>query len=330
MRPDEVGEYRDPQSGGRFRIESVHEEDREGIKSGLLVTDDGSRRVPIREHIPRFVNAGDYTRSFGLQWNRYRTVQLDSRTGLTLSRVRFFETSGWRAEDLDGKRVLEAGCGAGRFTEIVLRTGAELFSIDSSSSVDAVAGSLGLHPRLRLAQADIYDIPFPEAFFDRIFCYGVLQHTPDPRRAFLSLVPHLKPGGRISIDIYRLRSYPNRWNSKYLWRPLTRRLDPERLFKIVEWYVPRWLPVDRALSRVPLLGEFVASLVPCWNYAGVLPLSESQMEEWAILDTYDALAPVYDKPATLRRVRRWFTEARLTRVEVRRGGNGIVGNGTRA
>ena len=330
MRPDDVALYRDPESGLPLVLVAAEEQVDGAIRTGALATEDGARRYTIREFVPRFVPRDNYAHSFGLQWNRYRTIQLDSHTGLTLSKDRFFETSSWSGEDLKGRRVLEAGCGAGRFTEVVLRTGADLYSVDYSDSVDAVRSTIGPHPDLHLAQADLNALPFPEAFFDRIFCYGVLQHTPFPRRGFLSLLPHLKPGGRLSIDIYRIRPYPNRWNSKYLWRPLTRRLKPEILFKIVEWYIPRWLPLDMALARIPLLGAGVASLIPCWNYTGILPLSIGQIREWAILDTFDALSPRYDNPATLGTVKRWFEQAGLTEIEVRPGGNGIVGNGRRS
>jgi len=329
MRPDDVALYRDPEGGSPLVIVAVEEQVDGLIKTGTISSDDGSRRYAIREFVPRFVPRDNYARSFGLQWNRFRMIQLDSHTGLTLSRDRFFDTSGWTGGDLKGMRVLEAGCGAGRFTEVVLSAGADLYSVDYSDSVDAVLTTIGPHPCLHLAQADIYAIPFPEAFFDRIFCYGVLQHTPSPRQAFLNLVPHLKPGGLLSIDIYRIRPFPSRWNSKYLWRPLTRRRRPETLFRIVEWYIPRWLPLDMALSRVPVLGAGIACLVPCWNYTGIFPLSADQIKEWAILDTFDALSPMYDKPATLGTVRRWFKQAGLTEIEVRRGGNGIVGNGRR-
>jgi len=329
MRPEDIALYRDPVGGLRLAIAAVEEQEGGLIRTGTMATEDGSRRYPIRQFVPRFVPSDNYARGFGLQWNRYRSAQLDSHTGLSLSRDRFFDTSGWTAESLTGLRILEAGCGAGRFTEVVLGAGADLSSMDYSDSVDAVHSTIGQHPNLHLAQADLYALPFPEAFFDRIFCYGVLQHTPNPRRAFLSLLAHLKPGGRLSMDIYRIRPYPNRWNSKYLWRPLTRRLKPETLFRIVQWYIPRWLPLDIALSGVPLLGAGAACLIPCWNYTGVFPLSAGQIKEWAILDTFDALSPRYDKPATLGTVRRWFEQAGLTEIEVRRGGNGIVGNGIR-
>ena len=62
----------------------------------------------------------------------------------------------------------------------------------------------------------------------------------------------------------------------------------------------------------------------------MLPLNSKQIMEWAILDTFDALASKYDKPQTLDEVTNWFKEAALSNVQVKPGANGILGNGTRA
>ena len=58
-----------------------------------------------------------------------------------------------------------------------------------------------------------------------------------------------------------------------------------------------------------------------------LPLSREQQVEWAILDTFDALAPAYDDPQTPETVSEWFRSAGMTDVRVRIGGNGVLGNG---
>lgn len=60
-----------------------------------------------------------------------------------------------------------------------------------------------------------------------------------------------------------------------------------------------------------------------------MPLTPEQIEEWAVLDTFDALATWYDQPQTLERVRSWFQEAGLHDIDVRSGGNGILGKGRR-
>jgi SAM-dependent methyltransferase len=285
--------------------------------------------LAVRDGIPRFVPDEGYAASFGEQWARYRRVQLDSVTGKPLSRDRLVEGTGWRLEELAGERVLEVGCGAGRFTEVLAATGAEVWAVDASGAVDAAAETVAGAPNVRLAQADLFDLPFAPSSFDRVLCYGVLQHTPDPRAAFLALVEHVRPGGALAADVYRKAEYVDRWSAKVLWRPLTTRMSPARLRRLIEWYVPRWLPLDTRLARVPKIGRFLVALVPCWNYTGLLPLSPDELRAWAVLDTYDALSPRCDNPQTLETVRGWCEEAGLAEVEVRPGGNGVVINARR-
>ena len=287
-------------------------------------------RPPLttREGVPRFVPDEGYAESFGEQWNRYRRVQLDSETGKPLSRRRLFEGTGW-PERLDGERVLEVGCGAGRFTEVLLDAGAEVWAVDATSAVDAAHANLGDREGLHLAQADLFDLPFAPDAFDRVLCFGVLQHTPDPRRAFLAVCAHARPGGWVAADVYRRHPYVDRWSAKTLWRPLTTRLPRGTLRRVVEWYVPRWLPVDTRLARVPNAGRFLTAVVPCWNYTGLVDLDRDQLRAWAVLDTFDALSPRYDFPQTLEAVHGWVADAGLVDATVTYGGNGIEVRGRR-
>ncbi len=264
-----------------------------------------------------------YAESFGDQWNRWRRVQLDSVTGKPLSRARLFEGTRW-PEDLTGERVLELGCGAGRFTEVLLDAGAEVWAVDASSAVDAARANLGEHARLQLAQADLFDLPFAEGTFDRVLCFGVIQHTPDPRRAFLTASRY---GRWLAADVYRKQPYVDRWSAKTLWRPLTKRLPRNLLRRVVEWYVPRWLRVDTRLARIPKLGRFLTAVVPCWNYTGLYPLDQNELVAWAVLDTFDALSPRYDEPQTIETAQQWVRDAELVDADVRYGGNGIVVTG---
>jgi SAM-dependent methyltransferase len=283
----------------------------------------------VRNGIPRFVPDEGYAESFGEQWARYRRVQLDSVTGKPLSRDRLVSGTGWRLEELRGERVLEVGCGAGRFTEILAASGAEVWAVDATSAVDACQETIGERTNVHLLQADLFDLPFVPGSFGRVLCYGVLQHTPDPRAAFLALVRQLRPGGVLAADVYAKASYVDRWSAKRLWRPLTTRLPRDWLRRVVEWYVPRWLPVDARLARVPKVGRFLVAVVPCWNYAGLLPLSRDELVAWAVLDTFDALAPRHDRPQAIETVRDWCRDARLVDVDVRPGGNGILINASK-
>lgn len=314
-------------AGVPFRIASVGRENLDEIIDGTLEA--GERKVPIHGSIARFVEEPAYLRSFGEQWNRYRRTQIDKFNGTTLSRDRFVSGTGWGADDLRGQSVLEVGCGAGRFTQVLVDAGAAVVALDASAAVDACWTNNGPHPRLEVMQADLLAMPFAPGSFDRVFCYGVLQHTPDVRRAFQALLRPLRSGGRIAVDFYRSMPWVYRWTAKYWYRWITKRMQPDVLRRVVEWYVPRWLPVDTWCTRRPVLRRLVPAMVPCWNYSGMLPLSHDQIVQWAVLDTFDALSAYHDRPQTLRRVRRMFETERLADVDVRVGGNGILGNATK-
>src|SRR5262249_25504546 len=72
---------------------------------------------PIRAGVPRFVPRGAYARSFGSQWNWFRTVQLDSLNTTAASERALRATTGWADADYRGRLLLDAGVGAGRFAE---------------------------------------------------------------------------------------------------------------------------------------------------------------------------------------------------------------------
>jgi SAM-dependent methyltransferase len=315
-------EYRSPASGAPLALVAVDEECEGRIVSGTIADRDNGERFAIRNEIPRFVDGPNYAESFGEQWNLYRRLQLDSFNGSTLTRQRFYSGTGWRAAELSGRRVLEAGCGAGRFSEILLEAGAHLYSFDYSSAVDAAWENHRDRSDWQLCQADIYALPYPKDWFDYVFCYGVLQHTPKPRRAFENLLQHLKPGGRIAIDVYRVETRLTKLAAKYWYRPLTRRLPRSVLWKLLRFYLPWWTPIDRLLQRVPGL-SLLAVLVPCWNKSD-LPIAPELRRDWTILDTFDALSARYDQPQRLETVRLWFEEAGLAEINVRAGGNGVL------
>jgi len=281
-------------------------------------------RYPVERDIPRFVPRENYSASFGLQWNRHARTQLDSAVGKPISETRLYETSGW-PRAMPGARILECGSGAGRFTEILCRTGAEVYSFDYSSAVDANAGNNGGNANLHLFQGDIFAVPVPEASFDHVLCIGVLQHTPDPERAFRSLAKYVRPGGDLVIDVYR-RSLAALLHWKYVLRPLTRAMSSEKLYRLVESAVPSLIGPTRMLKGIA--GRVGARLSPIVEYSH-LGLTPEQNREWAVLDTFDMYAPAYDRPQSAATVRRWYEQAGFVEVEAFNGYNGVVGRGKR-
>jgi SAM-dependent methyltransferase/uncharacterized protein YbaR (Trm112 family) len=265
--------------------------------------------------IPRFVSTSGEDDQFGFQWNRFRRTQLDSASGLPVSRERFFDQLGWKPEDLAGKLVLDVGCGAGRFAEVALAAGARLVAVDYSSAADACRENLGERSSLGILQADLHHLPLKPNSFDFVYCFGVLQHTPDVKAAFLAVVEQSKPGGCLAVDVYP-KSLSNAVNPKYWLRPVTKRLPLIRLLSAVRIMVRVLLPLSVVLGRIPVAGRKLRRLVPVANYDGVYPLSRMQLREWALLDTFDMLAPRHDHPQSVSTLRSWFSEAGLERIEV--------------
>src|SRR3954463_15798444 len=100
------------------------------VMEGMLRCAGCVRTYPITGGIPRFVSHEDYAGSFGLQWNRFKTEQLDSVNGTNLSQARFRSETGWEEGSMPGEWVLDAGCGAGRFLEGAALSGANVIAVD--------------------------------------------------------------------------------------------------------------------------------------------------------------------------------------------------------
>jgi hypothetical protein len=113
-----------PSSGGCLVLkDAVCEGD--AVKSCRLVSADGTHSWLIRA-FARFVPESNYADNFGMRWNKFRTTRLDSYSGHPISARRFWMATGWTPQDLVGRWVLDAGCGAGRFAEVALAVGAKV------------------------------------------------------------------------------------------------------------------------------------------------------------------------------------------------------------
>lgn len=281
---------------------------------------------PIVSDIPRFLTGDNYTDSFGFQWNIHRRTQLDSYTGLSISSDRVRAITGWSERtNLKKSTILEAGSGAGRFTEIILKTGATVVSFDFSSAVEANFLNNGRHKSLSLFQGDIFSLPLQKASFDYVMCLGVLQHTPNPKSALGELSKMVKPGGKIFIDVYS-NNILHILHWKYLLRPFTKVLDQRLLYKFVCMVTPVFIPVSKLLKL--FFGRFGARIVPIVEFSN-LGLSADINREWAILDTFDMYSPKYDKPASKASVETWLLACGFTDISVKYGANGIVAVATK-
>ena len=265
------------------------------ILCGSLTCTACNIEFPIVRGIPRFVPANNYAESFGFQWNRFRALQIDAENRTRLSEARFFSETGWTLDSLAGKWVVDIGCGAGRFLEIASRSSAEIVGLDLSSAVDAARRTVSGRRNVHIVQASIYAPPLRLGYFDCCYSIGVLQHTPDPFRALRSLPQLLKPSGQVAVTIYERRKW-TLYNGKYMIRHITRHLPERMLLTLIAAMMPIAFPITELLFRLPGLGRLFKFVIPIANYIDNPQLNLRQRYQWALMDTFDMLAPYYDQP----------------------------------
>lgn len=304
-------------------------------RTGLTLLDDSLACskgcvYPVRGAIPRFVPGSAYASAFGLQWLRYRRTQLDSHTGVPVTQRRMqrcFGETAWSR--MRGQNVLEAGCGAGRFTEVLLQQGAQVTSIDLSDAVEANQENFPQGASHRIAQADILKLPFAPRQFDVVFCLGVIQHTPSPEAAIAALYENVRPGGLLVIDHY---APTLSWYTKTapLFRSVLKRLSPEAGLRATDGIVRVFLPLHRAVRHWYPGQALLSRISPviCY-YHGIPELDDDAQREWALLDTHDSLTDWYKHFRTEQQVRRVLQQLGLAGIDCVDRGSNVEARGRR-
>lgn len=250
---------------------------------------------PVVHGVPRFVRGvTGYAESFGIQWRRY-DVQRPAE-----DREVFLAKTGFQPRELDGRLVLDAGCGSGRYAAVAAGLGAHVAAVDVTAAVDRAREVCAGLPTVQVIQADLLRLPFEPATFDAIYSLGVLHHTADTRAAFLALVRVLRPGGRLAVWVYRRNTRPQEALNSAL-RALARRLP------------------DRALHALAVAGA-IAGGVPVVRFANLLvPFSSHPDWRLRVCDTYDWYAPRFQHHHTEAEVVGWFRAAGLEDIHALRG-----------
>ena len=159
----------------------------------------------------------------------------------------------------------------------------------------------GGRTNVHFVQASIYEPPFRTGAFDGVYCIGVVQHTPDPQQTMRTLPRMLRPGGRIAVTAYERKTFSMLY-AKYLLRPLTKRVEKQKLLAAIKGAMPVLFPITSLLFRLPLAGRVFQFTIPVCNYVHEPSLTRRQRYDWAVLDTFDMLSPQYDQPRTQQEV----------------------------
>lgn len=325
-------ELRCVEHGERFVLESALPGDARVENASALACSLGCR-APVVRNIPRFVESDGYAAAFGWQWTHFRRSQLDSYTGTTISRDRLTRCLGGSLSVVRGKTVLEAGCGAGRFTEIMLAAGARVVAADLSAAVDANYQNCGDHPEYFVCQADIRRLPVAPQSFDFVVCLGVVQHTPHPEETLAALARYVAPGGVLVVDHYS-EDYPVTAPRRIL-RDLLLRMPADRARAVALGTTRALLPLHRALWQrrrgFGRLRRYLGRVSPVVDYYEAYPeLGTHLLSEWAVLDTHDTLTDRYKHLRRPDQIRDTLVTLGLADVEVNVGGNGVEARARRA
>ncbi len=102
----------------------------------------------------------------------------------------------------DGRPLLDVGCYTGVFVEIAARHGWDAWGVEPSHWAVGQARARGLH----VVQGTLDTADLPEAFFDVITMWDVIEHLTDPRRALEQVYRLLKPGGLLVVHTIDIES----------------------------------------------------------------------------------------------------------------------------
>lgn len=154
--------------------------------------------------IPSFIKGGEANldvatvESFGEEWSKFDSF---SEKELEVAGSQYFDIV--PTEMLNtSHRVLDVGCGTGRWSYYVANRCGTIEAIDPSKAVLAAKKLTANKPNINITQAGVDDIPFEKASFDFVFSLGVLHHVPDTRAAVRKCVEMVKPGGYFMVYLY--------------------------------------------------------------------------------------------------------------------------------
>jgi SAM-dependent methyltransferase/uncharacterized protein YbaR (Trm112 family) len=277
------------------------------------------REGPVTGHDER---QADTALSFGYEWHRFPEMYDEWER-------QFLDYMQPHAVDFfPGKKILDAGCGNGRFAYYAAKYGAEVWAIDLGPAVE-VARRNTQSRNVHVVQADLHDPPFALESFDFIYSIGVLHHLPNPEAAFQNLLRFLKPGGVVQIYLYWKPEQRPIKAAMLLGvsaaRRLTTRLPHSAVYVLA--YPTAAIAFTffvwpyRILKRVPLFNR-VAEEIPLKQYAN-LPFRV------CVNDQLDRFSAPIENRYTRADVQNWLARASLEAASVAEN-FGWIGTGRKA
>lgn len=276
-----VGRLRSPADGTPLRLSD----------DGLRLCSASGEQWPVVQGIPRFVTDA-HLRSFGDQWTRYEVAHPDEDLAT------FVAKTGMPPDRLKGLRVLDAGCGGGRYARICGEAGARVVAADHTQAVDKARQLCAHLPNVHFVQCDLKHLPLEPASFDFVFSLGVMHHDADTRAVFDAVARFVRPGGRYSVWLYRRNQWWQEAVNSSL-RAVTSRLPAAMLRPCCH--------LGAIMGGIPVINRTLNKLIS---------FSAHPNYQNRVCDTFDWWAPAYQHHHTVDQLLDWFREAGFRELQV--------------
>ncbi len=306
------------------------------IWEGLLLCTRCAKTYPVVEGIPRFVPNvlalfpdffrkypeaakvfggspedflkvhGDTQERFGHEWMNYPGAMPEDRQI-------FLDETQVPEQDWKGKKILDGGCGMGRYSRVAHELGAITVALDLSPALIRLQDVVKDSDRMHLVQGNLMKPPFRKEIFDIVYSIGVIHHTPSAKETFGQLSKLVKPQGRLSVWVYgapgsckNFKTNPLREDRKALdkirfqvWLTVWLREKISDTLRIFTVHVPHKLLYGfcyllAAIGKIPFIKYLTFSVHPLWRVR--------------LQENYDWLTPPYQSHHTKEELGEWFKD----------------------
>ncbi len=180
--------------------------------------------------------------------------------------------------DVRGQRMLDIGCGEGRFCRMLAERGASVIGIDVTAEMAQTARARGsAHDAYTLASAD--KLPFADATFDLAVSYVTLVDIVEYAAAIREAARVLRPGGRVVVANLNFVTASQGWQRDADGNRLYHRIDryADEFPQVLEWSGMRIVNWHRPLANY--MQAFLSSGLILRNFLTPVPDDQSLRED---------------------------------------------------
>lgn len=328
MKPEIIDYIVCPKCKSNFSV-SIESKNKLEIIKGQLICKN-KHNFKIKKGVPQLIDKKnkifvDSETAFSAKWKKfYKKYQTEKWYNFT--NKWFYERFGWKNQSefkifLSDKRlILDAGTGIGNSAKrLAINSNNIVFAIDGSESIFFAYDKFKKHKNIHFIQADIFQLPFKQKFFDYICSDQVLHHTKNTKQAFKKLVRTLKKNGKISVYVYKKKGPIREFVDDYLRQFTTKMTEKEcmEFSKTITNFGRTIAKMNKKITikeDIPLLeikaGKYDLQRFLYWNIFKCFWAEDGDFDR-SLGINFDWYSPKFAFRHTLKEVKEWHKEMNL-------------------